>query len=54
MEIIEKFLARKGDLFGGTLGLNTLCRGHSSHTKLVGLLYSWGDKSEKVCTSYKV
>ena len=41
VEIIEKFLARKGDLFGGTLGLNTLCRGHSSHTKLVGLLYPW-------------
>ena len=30
------------------------CRGCSSHTILAGLLYSWGDKSEKVCTSYKV
>ena len=34
--------------------LNTLCRGCSSHTTLVGLLYPGGDKSEKVCTGYKV
>ena len=51
---IEKFLARKGVLSGGALGLNTLCKGCSSHTTLVGLLYPEGDKSEKVCTGYKV
>ena len=51
---IERFLARKGVLSGGALGLNTLCRGCSSHTTLVGLLYPGGDKSEKVCTGYKV
>ena len=51
---IERFLARKGVLFGGDLGLNTLIRGHSSHMTLVGLLYPGGDKSEKVCTDYKV
>ena len=45
---------KKGVLFGGVLGLNTLCRGCSSHTTLVGLLYPRGDKSEKVYTSYKV
>ena len=51
---IERFLARKGVLSGEVLGLNTLCRGCSSHTILVGLLYPRGDKSEKVCTGYKV
>ena len=50
---IERLLARKGVLSGGALGLNTLCRGYSSHTTLVGLLYPRGDKSEKVCTGYK-
>ena len=50
---IERFLAKKGVLFGGALGLNTLCGGCSSHTTLVGLLYPGGDKSEKVCTGYK-
>ena len=53
-EKIERFLVRKGVLSGGALDLNTLCRGHSSHTTLVGLLYPWGDKSEIVCTGYKV
>ena len=53
-EKIERFLARKGALSGGALGLNTLCRGCSSHTTLVGLLYPGGDKSEKVCTGYEV
>ena len=35
---------------GGSVlsGLNTLCRGCSSHTILVGLLYPGGNKSEKV------
>ena len=51
---IERFLARKGVLSGGVLGLNTLCRGRSSHTTLVRLLYPGGDKSEKVYTGYKV
>ena len=51
---IEKFLARKGVLSGGILGLNTLCKCCSSHMTLVGLLYPEGDKSEKVCTGYKV
>ena len=51
---IERLLARKGVLSGGVLGLNTLCRGHSNHTTLVGMLYLGGDKSEKVCTGYKV
>ena len=53
---IERLLARKGVLSGGVLGLNTLCRGCSSHTTttLVGLLYPGGDKSEMVCTGYKV
>ena len=51
---IESFLERKSVLSGGALDLNTLCRGHSSHTTLVGLLYLGGDKSEKVCTGYKV
>ena len=55
MEVkIERFLARKGVLSGGVLSLNTLCRGCSSHTTLVGLLYHGGDKSEKVCTGYEV
>ena len=52
---------RKGEVKGGgsvlssgALGLNTLCRGCSSHTILVGLLYPGGDKLEKVCTGYKV
>ena len=40
-------LAKKGVLSGGDLGLNTLCRGCSSHTTLVGLLYPRGDKSEE-------
>ena len=53
-EKIERFLARKGVLSGGVLGLNTLCRGCSSLTTLVGLLYPGGDKSEKVCTGYEV
>ena len=51
---IERFLARKGALSGGVLGLNTLSRDCSSHTTLVGLLYPRGDKSEKVCIGYKV
>ena len=48
---------KKGVLSGGALGalgLNTLCKGCSSHTTLVGLLYPGGDKLEKVCTSFKV
>ena len=49
-EKIERFLARKGFFSGGALSLNTLCKGCSSHTTLVGLLYPRGDKSEKVCT----
>ena len=51
---IERFLAREGVLSGGALGFNTLCRGCSSHTTLVGLLYPGEDKSKKVCTGYKV
>ena len=51
---IERLLARKGVLSGGALGLNTLCRGCSSHTTLVGLLYLGGDKLEKVYTDYKI
>ena len=51
---IERLLARNGVLSGGSLGLNTLCRGCSSHMTLVGLLYPRGDKSETVCTGYKV
>ena len=51
---IERLLARKGVLSGGALGLNTLCRGCSNHTTLVGLLYLGGDKLETVCTGYKV
>ena len=47
-------LAKKGVLSSGALDLNTLCRGCSSHTTLVGLLYPGEDKSEKVCTGYKV
>ena len=35
---IERLLAR-GVLSVEVLGLNTLCRGCSSHTTLVGLLY---------------
>ena len=50
----QRLLAMKGVLSGGALGLNTLCRGCSSHTTLVGLLYPRGDKSETVCTDYKV
>ena len=50
----KRFLAREGVLSSGVLGLNTLCRGCSNHMTLVGLLYSGGDKSEKVCTDYKV
>ena len=37
---IKRFLAKKGVLSGGALSF--------------GLLYSGGDKSEKVCTDYKV
>ena len=48
------WMARKGVLSGGALGLNTLCRSCSSHTTLVGLLYPGGNKSEKVCIGYKV
>ena len=44
----------KGVLFDGVLDLNTLCRGCSSHTTLVGLLYPGRDKSENVCTGYGV
>ena len=51
---IERFLARKGVLSGGVLGLNTLCKGCSSHTTLIELLCPGGDKSENVYTSYKV
>ena len=51
---IEKFLARKGVLSGGILGLNTLCKCCSSHMTLVGLLYPEGDKSETVCIGYNV
>ena len=51
---IERFLAKKGVLSSGVLGLNTLGRSCSSHTTFVGLLYPRGDKSEKVYTSYKV
>ena len=50
----QRLLARKGVLSGGVLGLNTLCRGCSSHTTLVGLSYLVGDKSKTVCTDYKV
>ena len=50
----KMFLTRNGVLSGGVLGLNTLCRGCSSHTIFVGLLYYGGDKSEKICTDYKV
>ena len=50
---IDRFLAKKGVLSGGALGLNTLCRGCSSCTTLVGLLYLRGDKLKKVCTVYK-
>ena len=41
-------------LSSGGLGLNTLYRGCSSHTTLVGLLYHGGDKSKKVCIGYEV
>ena len=51
---VHKGEVRKGVLSGGVLGLNTLCRGCSSHTTLVGLLYPKGDKSETVYTGYKV
>ena len=51
---IERFLAKKGVLFSGVLGLNTLCRGCSNHMTFVGLLHPLRDKSEKVCTCYKV
>ena len=51
---IERFLASKGVFFCGALGLNALCRGYSSYTTLVGLLYPDSDKSETVCTDYKV
>ena len=44
----------KGVIFGGVLGLNTLCKGCSSHITFVGLLYPGGDKSKTVCTGYKV
>ena len=51
---IERFLAKKGVLSSGALDLNTLCKGCSSYTTLIGLLNLGGDKSEKVCISYKV
>ena len=51
---IERFLVRKGVLSSRTLDLNTLCRGCSNHTTFVGLLYLEGNKSEKVCTDYKI
>ena len=51
---IERFLARKGILSGGFLGLNTLCRGCFNHTTFVELLYPEGDEPEKVCIDYKV
>ena len=51
---IERFFAKKGVLFYRVLGLNTLCKGCSSHTTFVRLLYPRGDKLEKVCTGYKV
>ena len=51
---IERFLARKGVLSGGALSLNTLCKCCSSYMTLVGLLYTGGDKSKKVCTNYKI
>ena len=51
---IKRFLARKGVFSGGVLDLNTLCGGCSKHTTFVELLYSGGNKSEKVCTGYKV
>ena len=44
----------KGVLSSGVLGLNTLCRGRSSHTTLVRLLYLGGDKLEKVYTGQEV
>ena len=49
-----RFLANKGIFSGGVLDLNTLYRSCSSHTIFVGLLYFERDKSEKVCTGYKV
>ena len=51
---IERFLANKGIFSGGALDLNTLYRSCSSHTTFVGLLYFERDKSDKVCTSYKI
>ena len=48
---------KKGVLSGGALGalgLNTLCKGCSSHTTLVGLLYPREDKLEKVYIDFKV
>ena len=39
---MEKFLVRNGVLSGGVLDLNTLCKGYSNHTTLVGLLYLGG------------
>ena len=51
---IERFLTMKGVLSSGVLDLNILCKGCSSYTTLVGLLYPRGDKSETVCTNYKV
>ena len=51
---IEKFLAKKAVLSSGALGLNTLYKGRSNHTTLVGMLYLGRDKSEIVCTRYKV
>ena len=51
---IERFLARKGVLSGGTLDLNTLYIGSSSHTTFIVLLYPRRDKTETICTGYKV
>ena len=36
------------------IGLDTCARGRWRVEALVGLLYPRGDKSEKVCTGYKV
>ena len=52
--IYIEVLGKEGCSSSGALGLNTLCRGCSSHTTLVRLLYLGGDKLETVCTGYKV
>ena len=50
----RRFLANKGIFSGGALDLNTLYISFSSHTTFVGLLYFERDKSEEVCTGYKI